>query len=63
MTLGGATLLKTRMGAGHGGSSGRFDRLREIAEHYFALACCGTTWALDHLIPRFGDRVVTPSPR
>jgi oligopeptidase B len=25
-------LLKTNMGAGHGGKSGRFDRLREHAE-------------------------------
>lgn len=27
-------LLKTNMGAGHGGKSGRFERLREIAEEY-----------------------------
>jgi len=27
-------LLKTNMGAGHGGKSGRFDRLREVAEEY-----------------------------
>jgi oligopeptidase B len=27
-------LLKTNMGAGHGGSSGRYDYLREIALHY-----------------------------
>jgi oligopeptidase B len=27
-------LLKTNMGAGHGGASGRFDRLKEVAEVY-----------------------------
>ncbi len=27
-------LLKTNMGAGHGGRSGRFERLREVAEEY-----------------------------
>jgi oligopeptidase B len=27
-------LLKTNMGAGHGGSSGRYDYLREIAYDY-----------------------------
>jgi oligopeptidase B len=26
--------LKTNMGAGHGGKSGRFERLREVAEEY-----------------------------
>ena len=32
-------LLKTNMGAGHGGKSGRFDSLREVAEEYaFILA-------------------------
>ena len=30
------------MGAGHGGASGRFDRLGEIAEQYaFAIRCVG----------------------
>lgn len=29
-----AILLKTNMGAGHGGSSGRYDRLKEIAFDY-----------------------------
>jgi oligopeptidase B len=27
-------LLKTNMGAGHGGSSGRYDNLRELAFRY-----------------------------
>ena len=27
-------LLKTNMGAGHGGKSGRYDALREVAEEY-----------------------------
>ena len=27
-------ILKTNMGAGHGGQSGRFDSLRETAEEY-----------------------------
>ena len=35
-------LLKTNMGAGHGGKSGRFDSLREVAEEYaFFLAAMG----------------------
>ncbi len=35
-------LLKTNMGAGHGGKSGRYDRLYEVAEEYgFILACMG----------------------
>ena len=34
--------LKTHMEAGHGGASGRFDRLKETAESYaFALKCAG----------------------
>ena len=41
MSGGGPVLLRTNMGAGHGGASGRFDRLDEIAIVYaFAL------WAL-----------------
>ena len=35
----GTVVLKTHMGAGHGGSSGRFDALHEVAEEYaFLLA-------------------------
>ena len=35
-------LLKTNMGAGHGGSSGRYDRLKEIAFAYaYALTQVG----------------------
>ena len=37
-------LLKTNMGAGHGGSSGRYDRLKEIAfEYAYALSQVGIT--------------------
>ncbi len=36
-------LLKTNMDAGHGGASGRYDQLEEVALQYaFALACTGS---------------------
>jgi oligopeptidase B len=42
MSGGGPVLLRTNMGAGHGGASGRFDRLDEIAVVYaFALWAVG----------------------
>ena len=42
MTSGGPVLLRTNMGAGHGGSSGRFSRLDEVAIGYaFALWSVG----------------------
>jgi oligopeptidase B len=42
MRSGGPVLLRTNMGAGHGGASGRFDRLDEVAIVYaFALWAAG----------------------
>ncbi len=41
-TDGNALYLKTHMGAGHGGASGRFDQLKETGLSYaFALSCVG----------------------
>jgi oligopeptidase B len=43
-TGGGPFLLKTNMASGHGGASGRFDQLEDIALAYaFALACVNRT--------------------
>ena len=40
MTGGGPVLLRTNMDAGHGGASGRFDHLNDVALQYaFAIAC------------------------
>ena len=49
MTGGGPTLLRTNMEAGHGGPSGRLDRLEEVAlEQAFALACTGLAGKDEH---------------
>ncbi|WP_424627156.1 S9 family peptidase [Bradyrhizobium sp. SYSU BS000235] len=46
MTGGGPVLLRTNMGAGHGGASGRFNRLDEVAIAYaFALWAVGLATA------------------
>jgi oligopeptidase B len=46
MTGGGPVILRTNMGAGHGGSSGRFSRLDEVAIAYaFALDAVGLAGA------------------
>jgi oligopeptidase B len=43
-TGGPSLILKTNMGAGHGGASGRYDRLREVALDYaFVLGQVGIT--------------------
>jgi oligopeptidase B len=44
MNGGGPVVLRTNMGAGHGGASGRFSRLDEVAIAYaFALQVTGIT--------------------
>ncbi len=46
MTGGGPILLKTNMDAGHGGASGRFDRLGEVAmQQAFALAAASDAFS------------------
>ncbi|MBL8589248.1 MAG: S9 family peptidase [Methylobacteriaceae bacterium] len=48
MTGGGPALLHVNMAAGHGGASGRFDRLGEVALQYaFALACARGDFAAE----------------
>ncbi len=45
MTGGGPILLRTNMDAGHGGASGRFDKLDDVARAYaFAIACIEGTF-------------------
>ena len=45
MTGGGPVLLKTNMEAGHGGASGRFDELEEVAlRQAFAIAAAGAAY-------------------
>ncbi len=46
MSGGGPVMLQTNMDAGHGGSAGRFDRLKEVALAYaFAIHCVGDGFA------------------
>ena len=65
MTGGGPVLLKINMEAGHGGASGRFDFLKEIALDYaFALAVTntvtGTSRARDPRRDRSGQSLQLP---
>ena len=48
MTGGGPVMLKTNMEAGHGGASGRFDRLEDVAlEYAFAIGCMAEAFMPD----------------
>ncbi len=61
-------LFKTNMAAGHGGSSGRYDYLREVAYDYAFLvenlpATCGALPALAVTQPTNNDKVLdAPGP-
>ena len=62
MTGGGPVLLRTNMGAGHGGASGRFDRLDEVAIAYaFALQRHGDVSPSDSSGQAFNRRFILPS--
>lgn len=55
MTGGGPIMLHTNMDAGHGGSAGRFDSLKETALAYaFAIRAVGEAWP--EALPRLPER-------